>query len=138
MSTGCGELCPVCLLGEGQESSPGRRTQPAIGIEEVRELFSEWEIQELLGSNMETVFQVDQLVLKRTAADMSPEQHDPQCAVDARSDTYSLGVLLDEMLTGSLPRGNFLRPQLDVGRPRIPLGPRMGPARHAVAGTRCR
>ena len=52
-----------------------------------------------------------------TIAYMSPEQKDPRRDVDHRSDIYSLGLVLFEMLTGSLPEGGEVPSDLD---PEIP------------------
>ncbi len=46
-----------------------------------------------------------------TLAYMAPEQHDPEGIADLRSDVYSLGVVLAELLTGVAPRpGDSIRP----------------------------
>ncbi len=55
--------------------------------------------QSLVGDALRT--RADQLI--GTPAFMSPEQVDPSLDVDTRTDVYSLGVLLYQMLTGSTP-----------------------------------
>lgn len=52
----------------------------------------------------EQTFATEQGILVGTPAYMSPEQTDPRSTdIDTRTDVYSLGVLLYELLVGSLP-----------------------------------
>ena len=53
-----------------------------------------------------------------TIAYMSPEQKDPRRDVDHRTDIYSLGLVLFELLTGSLPEGGEVPSDLDPEIPR--------------------
>lgn len=41
---------------------------------------------------------------------MAPEQFEPEVELDGRADVYSLGVVLYQMLTGSMPQGSWEAP----------------------------
>lgn len=61
--------------------------------------------------------------LSGTPAYMAPEQIDGEVAADPRSDVYSLGVLLFQMLTGDLPFSGDLKTVLDAVRHQPPPKP---------------
>jgi serine/threonine protein kinase len=58
-----------------------------------------------------------------TPAYMSPEQCEGKGAIDHRSDIYSLGVMLYEMLTGTLPFGGEIRDMVMGHLQQIPPPP---------------
>jgi tRNA A-37 threonylcarbamoyl transferase component Bud32 len=56
---------------------------------------------------------------------LSPEQTEAHAAVDARSDVFSLGTMMYEVLTGTLPfHGDTMREQFEAIRSRDPMLPR--------------
>ena len=63
-------------------------------------------------------------VVMGTPSYMSPEQCEGKGAIDHRSDIYSLGVMLYEMLTGALPFEGELRDLLIGHMTRAPIPPR--------------
>jgi protein kinase-like protein len=74
-----------------------------------------------------------------TLAYMAPEQLDPRRAIDRRADVYALGVVLYELLCGSLPYEETdpaaLVVAIHAGRPRLPveIDPRVPEPLQAVA-----
>lgn len=77
----------------------------------------------LVGNEQELLTRSDQVM--GTPHYMAPEQMERPLEVDHRADLFALGVVLYEMLTGSLPRGAFELPsqrvQVDVQLDRIVL-----------------
>ncbi len=63
--------------------------------------------------------------LKGTLHYLAPEQLDPTRRIDARTDVYALGVILYELISGSVPYDGDtvvdLLPQLEAGQPRLPV-----------------
>ncbi|TDI12525.1 MAG: serine/threonine protein kinase, partial [Acidobacteria bacterium] len=63
--------------------------------------------------------------LKGTPHYLAPEQLDPTRRIDARTDIYALGVILYELICGSVPYDGDtlvdLLPQLEAGQPRLPV-----------------
>jgi Protein kinase domain len=63
--------------------------------------------------------------LRGTAPYLAPEQLDPDRPIDARSDVYALGVILYELLCGTVPYSGSAEEELLAairgGRPRLPV-----------------
>jgi serine/threonine protein kinase/Flp pilus assembly protein TadD len=87
------------------------------------------------GSTGATLTAVDQFV--GTLAYMSPEQaRGLSGSVDTRSDVYSLGVVLHELVTGKLPYETASRPLPDAVRAIVDERPLVNEVRESIDGRR--